>query len=113
MELVARRDELDMRLARKLRYGLAGILRWNIEMPDLGGGRRTSAEHRYRKCGATRCSLTPAPQAPLLLLCTLGDEVGPLLIRDQMSDERLHFPTASVVILVNSHFASAHLYLEL
>ena len=112
MELVARRDKLDMRLTRKLRYGLAGILRWDIEMPDLGGCRHSSAERDNRYCGATRCLLTPAPQAPLLLLCTLGDEVGPLLILDQMSDERPHFPMASVFILVNSHFVSAHFNLE-
>jgi len=70
MKLIARRDDLDPRLARKFRYGLAGILRWNIEMPDLSECRRAPAERRKRNCGATHCTLTTAPQAPLLLLCT-------------------------------------------
>jgi len=50
MKLIARRDDLDLRLTREFRYGFSGIFGRYIELPDLSEDGRASTRrcNRYR-----------------------------------------------------------------
>lgn len=64
MKLIARRNDLNVRLTCKFGYGPSGILGRHIELSDLGETGRAAAERSNRNCCANRCACTAAPHAP-------------------------------------------------
>jgi len=64
MKLIARGNDLDVRLTRKFGYGPSGIPGRHIELPDLGETGRAAAERSNRNCCAHRRACTAAPHAP-------------------------------------------------
>ena len=92
MKLVARRDDLDLRLTREFRNGFSGISGSQIELPDLSKYRRASPQHRNCYCSVDSRTFAPTFQARSCYY-TLVNDVRPLLILAQMSSEGCHFPT--------------------
>ena len=71
VKLIARRDDLYLGLAGELGYGSAGVLGWNIELPDLSIYRRDPAQRSNRNRATHKSTNPVAPHAPSFF-CTLG-----------------------------------------
>src|SRR5258708_1316347 len=72
VELIARRDELDLRLTREFRNGFSGIFGRYVELPDLGGGGRACTCRRNRYCSVDPRTFAPNFQARSCLLHPSG-----------------------------------------
>lgn len=94
MKPIARRNDLDLSLAGKLRYGLAGILGWDFELPNLGGSRCDGAQRSDDDCSAHRSTNPIASHAPSFIMHPYRMIVRPLLILDQKTDDGTYFPMA-------------------